>query len=531
MTQIKQQTETPKILCALAERAGQVVAALNANGITSIRLCNDSRRLQRGDVFVAYPGAKSDGRAFISEALERGVAAVLAESEGLTVHDERVIAVSHLRDLLGELAATVHGHPGAHLHLVGVTGTNGKTSTTQWIAHTLAVAGQRCAVVGTLGNGFPGELDESGNTTPDALMLHSELARYRDAGAAACAMEVSSIGLDQGRCNGVKFDTAVFTNLTRDHLDYHGTMEAYADAKRQLFLWPGLQTAVVNVDDAFGRELLAVTTARKKIAYTLLGVKSGVADIFLQAGAITHTAHGLRFEFAVNDRRYTVEAPVVGDYNVANLLAVAGALLGAGIDENELPALLSSVLPPQGRMQRYGGAQLPLVAIDYAHTPDALENALAALRPAAVQRGGKLICIFGCGGDRDRGKRPLMGEVATRLADVVWVTSDNPRSEAPAAIIQDIAAGTGPATHFEEDRRSAIARAMAEADAADVLLVAGKGHENYQEIRGKKFPYSDTLVVNTALAAWREAADGQGQGQVQVHANEVAEAEEAERRG
>lgn len=513
----------PKTNRSMVERASHLVAVLNARGVETIRLCNDSRRLQGGDVFVAYRGAKSDGRDFIADVLDRGAAAVLADTEGLPLAaiesmSSRVVPVSNLRDLLGDLAAAVHGHPASRLHMIGVTGTNGKTSTTQWIASTLAAAGQRCALIGTLGNGFLGDLDESANTTPDALMLHRELARYRDAGAEACAMEVSSIGIEQGRCNGAGFDTAVFTNLTRDHLDYHGTMEAYADAKRQLFLWPGLETAVVNIDDAFGRELLAVTTATQKIAYSLKSAKSGVATKFLQAGNIEHTAHGLRFDFSVDGRVRHVEAPVVGDYNVANLMAVAGALLGAGVEESILPGLLSGVLPPPGRMQRYGGAKLPLIAVDYAHTPDALENALTALRPAAVQRGGKLVCIFGCGGDRDRGKRPLMGEVATRLADVVWVTSDNPRSEAPADIIRDIAAGAGPKAHIEEDRRAAIARAIADATESDVVLVAGKGHENYQEIRGKKFPYSDTLVVNAELAAWREA-------------RERSEAEEAERRG
>ncbi|HET6718500.1 MAG TPA: UDP-N-acetylmuramoyl-L-alanyl-D-glutamate--2,6-diaminopimelate ligase, partial [Rhodocyclaceae bacterium] len=500
----------PRISPAPNAPVAALLAELKRRGITAVRLCNDSRRVQRGDVFVAYPGAKSDGRSFIAEVLERGAALVLAEAAGLDANaaaEPRVLAVAQLRELLGELAAAVHGHPASHLHLIGVTGTNGKTSSTQWIASTLAAAGQRCAQIGTLGNGFPGELDQSANTTPDALTLHSELQRYLDAGAVACAMEVSSIGLDQGRCNGASFSTAVFTNLTRDHLDYHGEMAAYAAAKRRLFVWPGLQTAVVNVDDPFGRELLALTTARRKIAYSLRGAESGVADVFLHAGKIEHTARGLSFEFAVDNRVYTVEAPVVGDYNVANLLAVAGALLGAGVDERELPSLLSGVLPPPGRMQRYGGAYAPLVAVDYAHTPDALENALAALRPAAVQRGGKLVCIFGCGGDRDRGKRPLMGQVATRLADMVWVTSDNPRSEDPAAIIAEIVGGAGPAARVEIDRRSAIAAAIGEATAADVLLVAGKGHEDYQEIRGRKFPYSDALVVNAQLAAWREAQE------------------------
>ena len=500
---------------SLASRARELVARLRAQGVAPLRLCNDSRRVQRGDVFVAYPGAKSDGRTFIADVLERGAAVVLAEAEGLaavaglgTVDRARLWPVSGLRELLGELAAAVHGHPASRLQLIGVTGTNGKTSSTQWIATTLTAAGLRCAQIGTLGNGFPGELDASANTTPDALTLHAELARYLDAGAAACAMEVSSIGLDQGRCNGASFATAVFTNLTRDHLDYHGDMATYAAAKRRLFVWPGLANAVINLDDPFGRELLALTVARRKIAYTLGQAGPGDADTLLSAGKIEHTTLGLKFELRVDGRAYTVEAPVVGDYNVANLLAVAGALLAAGVAEADLARLLSGVEPPPGRMQRYGGANAPLVAVDYAHTPDALENALAALRAAARQRAGRLLCVFGCGGDRDRGKRPLMGEVASRLADVVWVTSDNPRSEEPAAIIAEIMAGASTGARVEIDRRAAIGAAIAEADAADVLLVAGKGHENYQEVHGKKLPYSDALVVNAALAAWREAHDG-----------------------
>lgn len=505
--------------------AQTLIEQMRQRGLSRLRLNNDSRRLQAGDVFVAYPGARADGRAFIAAALDTGAALVLAEAEGLASawqQHQQVMPVPGLRRQLGALAAELHGNPSAHLALVGVTGTNGKTSSTQWIATTLSAAGRRCAQIGTLGNGFPGALDETGNTTPDALALHGDLARFLSAGAVACAMEASSIGLDQGRCDGARFATAVFTNLTRDHLDYHGDMDAYAAAKRRLFVWPGLRSAVVNLDDPFGRELLAVTTASRRIGYTLDAkadhAQSGDFAEFLQATAIEHTPHGLRFHYTVNGRPYVAEAPVVGDYNVANLLAVAGTLLSLGVEADLLPELLSGVTPPPGRMQRHGGAFAPLVAVDYAHTPDALANALAALRPAATQRGGRLICVFGCGGDRDRGKRPLMGEVACRLADAVWVTSDNPRSEDPAAILSDIAEGTGDDANFEIDRRAAIAAAIGRADEKDVILVAGKGHENYQEIHGRKLPYSDALVVNAELAAWREAKDR-------------ADADEAERRG
>jgi UDP-N-acetylmuramyl-tripeptide synthetase len=510
---VSRQSNQPSL--ASEQGARLVIAELQAAGVAVKRLVNDSRRVQAGDVFVAYPGAKSDGRMFIDEVIERGAAAVLAEADGLPAQalvagKVPVIAVQGLRSLAGELAALVCGRPSIHLRLIGITGTNGKTSTTHWVATTLALAGQRCATIGTLGNGFPGDLDESANTTPDALALHSLLARYLQAGAGACAMEVSSIGLEQSRCAGAHFGVAVFTNLTRDHLDYHGSMEAYARAKERLFVWPELETAVINVDDPFGAELLALTTARRKIAYSMQAEHAAsrpACDIFLRGENVEDRPEGFRFALSVNGRLQWVEAPLIGHYNVANLLAVAGALLASGIAEENLAGLLGAVRPVAGRMQRYGGVQAPLVAVDYAHTPDALANALAALRPAAQQRGGRLVCVFGCGGDRDRGKRPLMGEVAAKGADEVWLTSDNPRSEEPQRILEDIAAGAGQHARRELDRSLAITRAIAGCSERDVILVAGKGHENYQEVHGRKLPYSDALVVNAALAAWLEAEE------------------------
>ena len=493
--------------------AEAVLAELAGLGFAASRLTNDSRRLARGDVFVAYPGAAVDGRIYIEEAFEKGAVAVLAEADGLASGPwpGPVVAVSGLVGLLGELSARVHGHPSAHLSLVGVTGTNGKTSTAQWIAGALATTGRRCATIGTLGNGFPNELDPSANTTPDALQLHDLLSRFLDAGATACAMEASSIGLDQGRCDGAQFEVAVLTNLSRDHLDYHSSMEAYAEAKRRLFFWPGLKVAVLNLDDPFGAALFADCTAPRRIGYSVATrAPEPVAGAeVLWAADIEETPRGIGFTLHWRKHRYLVEAPVVGRYNVANLLAVAGTLLALGVETDALPALLSGVIPPPGRMQRFGGVQAPLVAVDYAHTPDALENALAALRPAARQRGGRLVCVFGCGGDRDRGKRPLMGVAAVRLADTVWLTSDNPRSEDPEAILDHIAAGEGVAVvaRRELDRRAAIVAAIGEADDRDVVLVAGKGHEDYQEIRGQKLPYSDAIAVNAALSMRRDVRE------------------------
>ena len=492
------------------QRASALLTELSARGLTVRRLVNDSRRVQPGDVFVAYPGAKVDGRLFINEVIQAGAVAVLVEAAGFDVPPCAVplLPVLGLKALSGALAAELLGDPSSHLRLIGVTGTNGKTSITQWIANALAKVGQRCALIGTLGNGFPGALDESVNTTPDAFALQSLLSDFLNEGAVACAMEVSSIGLDQERCAASQFSTAVFTNLTRDHLDYHGTMQAYAAAKARLFVWPGLRSVVINIDDPFGLEMLASTSAVNKYVYSLApALYVPIANaVLLQAKNIEDDSDGIYFDLLVDGRSYPVNAPVIGHYNVANLLALAGTLLAEGVSEAALPGLLGAVVSVPGRMQRLGGAGVPLVAVDYAHTPDALRNALNALRPSARQRGGNLVCIFGCGGDRDSGKRPLMGAVATQLADIVWLTSDNPRSEDPANILAEIAAGAGGGAWLEVDRRLAITQVIGQCTERDVVLLAGKGHETYQEIQGKKWPYSDELVVNAALALWRAEA-------------------------
>jgi UDP-N-acetylmuramoyl-L-alanyl-D-glutamate--2,6-diaminopimelate ligase len=482
--------------------SSRLLAQLQGIGIAVERLENDSRRVREGDVFIASPGAHVDGRSYIADAIRRGAAAVLWEHEGYRWNPDRLVPnlpVYHLDEVVGHLAHEVYARPSQQLRLIGVTGTNGKTSCTHWIAQALAAAGAPCAVVGTLGNGFPGALIGSANTTPDALALHAALRQYADAGAAACAMEVSSIGLAQSRCNGACFETAVFTNLTRDHLDFHGTMEAYAAEKCKLFVWPELRTAVLNLDDPFGRTLAGMTTAPRIIGYSIDHTVDARCTEILAARRIEHAVAGLRFELVRGGETVDISAPLVGRYNVANLLAVAATLLAGGLPFAALPELLGRVQPPPGRMQRYGGHDSPLVVVDYAHSPDALMAALDALRPAATARGGKLVCVFGCGGDRDRGKRPQMGEIATRLADRVWLTSDNPRSEQAAAIVDEIRAGAGSAARVELDRAQAIAAAIAEAGDADVVLVAGKGHETYQEIAGERRPFSDAAEVNAAL--------------------------------
>jgi UDP-N-acetylmuramoyl-L-alanyl-D-glutamate--2,6-diaminopimelate ligase len=407
------------------------------------------------------------------------------------------VEVSGLAALSGEIAHLVYGRPSEHLWLAGVTGTNGKTSVSHWTAQALDAMRHPCAVVGTLGNGFLDALDESPNTTPDAITLHAALAGFVASGAEACAMEVSSIGLDQGRVNGAAFDVAVFTNLTRDHLDYHGSMEDYAAAKEKLFDAPGLKAAVLNLDDPMGVALAARLKGRvPTLGYSLAGKAPGLTDEVLVADNLRLDAAGVEFDL----RGTKVVAPVVGRFNVSNLLAVIGALLARNERLEEITAALRSLKPPPGRMQALGGVKQPLVVVDYAHTPDALEKALTVLREAATARGGKLVCVFGCGGDRDPGKRPQMGAVAARLADRVLVTSDNPRSEDPLQIIAAIVAGMPAPRCIEPDRALAITEAVVGADVRDVVLLAGKGHEPYQEIAGVRHAFSDLDAAKSALA-------------------------------
>ncbi len=482
----------------------KIIEQLKSKGITPIRLTADSRRVQPGDVFVAFPGAHVDGRDFIAQAVAQGAAAVLAEANrsGATevgAGDTVLVEVNGLAALSGEIAHLVYGRPSERLWVAGITGTNGKTSISQWIAQTMDGLGKRCAVVGTLGNGFVDALAGSPNTTPDAITLHAALAGFVEHGAQACAMEVSSIGLDQGRVNGVAFDVGVFTNLTRDHLEYHGSMEAYAAAKARLFAMPGLGAAVLNLDDPFGIELAQRLRGRLPTLGYTLGDAATACDDVLRAEDLRMGAAGIEFEL----RGVTIAAPVVGRFNASNLLAVAGALLSRGESLDAIAGALRGIHPPPGRMQALGGHGQPLVVVDYAHTPDALEKALGVLRETAAARGGKLVCVFGCGGERDPGKRPQMGAIAERLADRVLVTSDNPRGEDPQAIIDAILAGMKSAPLVQAARDQAVAAAIATADARDVILLAGKGHEPYQEVAGTRHPYSDLDAAKSALAARR----------------------------
>jgi UDP-N-acetylmuramyl-tripeptide synthetase len=486
--------------------AAELLRQLLALGVDPVSVTDDSRQVQPGDLFLAFPGDAADGRRYIGDAIARGAAAVIWEANGaegvdwesMTVPN---IAVSQLREVAGTIAHAVLGEPSERLSLIAVTGTNGKTTCSQWIARAYP---HRCAIIGTLGAGFPNALNETGFTTPQAATLARCLSSFVSAGAHACALEVSSIGIEEGRINGARVDIAVFTNLTRDHLDYHGSMEAYAAAKEKLFRWPGLRVAVLNLDDHFGRHLAGVSKARLKVGYTL-GKATASVDLMLSASDLRQGPDGLVFTLTAPQGTVEVPTRLVGRYNVANLLAVAGVLLAAGLPFDELAGRLSSLEAPPGRMQRLGGNGQPLVVIDYAHSPDALDNALSALREQADARGGKLICVFGCGGDRDHGKRPMMGEVASRLADRVVLTSDNPRSESPLAILEEIRVGA-PSAQLVVDRKEAIAATLAAAAASDVVLIAGKGHEAYQEIAGKFHPFSDMCEAEAALSLRKEAA-------------------------
>ena len=460
-------------------------------------LRTDSRQVQPGDAFIAWPGYARDGREFVAAALAAGAATCLVEEadvERFGFVDARVASLPGLKARTGEIAATFFGKPTDTLDVIAVTGTNGKTSTAWWVAQASACLSKRCGVVGTLGIGEPPKLDYNGLTTPDPVLLQAAFARMRDADFAACAIEASSIGIVEGRLAGSAIRVAVFTNFTQDHLDYHGDMQAYWAAKRALFSFPGLRAAVVNLDDSKAPALAAELAA---LDVWTTGIER--ADARLTARGLRYTGAGLAFTLHEGGEAVEVQTGLIGDYNAANLLGVAGALRAQGHALADVARALAAVTPVPGRMQRVGnGRELPQVVVDYAHTPDALDKALSALQGLAQARGGELVCVFGCGGDRDRGKRPQMGAIAARLAGRVVITTDNPRTEAPSQILADIAA-TAPGAAIVEAREEAIRMAIAEAGSRDIVLIAGKGHEDYQEVHGVRRPFSDVAEARAAL--------------------------------
>lgn len=462
----------------------------------------DSRKVRPGDLFLAIPGLKVDGREHITDAIAHGAAAIAYEVEGakvLPITDIPMIPVKGLAAQLSDIAGRFYGDPSRNLNLIGVTGTNGKTSVTQLVAQALDKLGQHCGIIGTLGTGFYSELKSGIHTTPDPISVQSTLYDLKRAGAKAVAMEVSSHGLDQGRVTALAFDVAVMTNLSRDHLDYHGTMEAYATAKAKLFAWNDLRCRVVNLDDGFGRQLAAAPHPSRLITYSL---EDRSAYLFCRDAQFDDD--GVRATLVTPQGSHALRSSLLGRFNLSNVLAAVGALMGLDYPLDDILKVLPTLEGPAGRMQRLGGGSRPLVVVDYAHTPDALEKVLAALRPHAK---GQLTCLFGCGGDRDRGKRPLMAEVVERLSDKVLVTDDNPRSEDPARIFDDIRAGfvSANAVDFVAGRGQAIAQIIAQASAADVIVLAGKGHEDYQEIDGQRQPFSDLEEATKALDAWEAA--------------------------
>ncbi|MEY4763106.1 MAG: hypothetical protein RLZZ200_2962 [Pseudomonadota bacterium] len=462
----------------------------------------DSREVREGSVFLACRGARHHGLDFAREVADRGARAILWEQEGGRRppdlrSDIIVVPVPDLRDRASLLAARFFGDPSRQLSVTGVTGTNGKTTTAWLLAQALGAGGRRAAYLGTLGSAFEGGLSPGEYTTPDAVGVQRRLASFRAQGADCVSMEVSSHALDQRRVAEVRFDAAVFTNLTRDHLDYHGSMERYGAAKSLLFESAGLKTCVVNADDAFGAGLLARLSGACAVATSsAVDFVPTSGRAFLQARGITAAAGGTQFQLVSSFGDARVESRLVGRFNVDNLLGVLGVLLGSGQSLASAVACAVQAEAPPGRLQTFGGDTLPLVVVDYAHTPDALSKALEVLRGHCT---GRLSCVFGCGGERDRGKRPEMGRAAAARADSLYVTDDNPRGEDASAIVQDILQGA-PTARVIHDRAAAIDEAVAVAGPGDVVLVAGKGHEEYQLVGGEKRPFSDAATVRAALS-------------------------------
>jgi UDP-N-acetylmuramoyl-L-alanyl-D-glutamate--2,6-diaminopimelate ligase len=485
-----------QLLLGIAD--AQVAETPGANRIVVSGLTLDSRHVRRGDAFFALRGLNGHGIEFAANAVQRGAQVVLAEAPAVETEALSVplLWIDDLHDQVGEIAARFYDRPAEAMRMIGITGTNGKTSCVQLLAQALTFLGHRAATIGTLGAGLYGQLREGERTTPDAISVQGLLADFRDAGASHVAMEVSSHALEQGRVSAVDFELAAFTNLTRDHLDYHGSMEAYGAAKAKLFAWPGLQAAVINIDDAFGRELAShLPLGVKPLRFSM----SDDSDAEIAASAIITSAEGLAFQLRTPWGRHALSSHLLGRFNVANLLAVVACLGALGESFERIVAAVEILQPVNGRMSRLGGQhRLPLVVVDYAHTPDALEQTLTALRAHCA---GRLICVFGCGGERDAGKRPLMGEIAARMADIAIVTDDNPRGEDGDAIVAQIVAGMSAARSMavERDRAMAIGHALKLAQSGDVVLIAGKGHETYQEGAAGKRPFDDLAVAHAAL--------------------------------
>ncbi len=480
---------------------------LDGLGVPVKNLVSDSRRIKPGDTFLAYAGYQYDAREFIPQAIAAGANAVLWEQHDFCWNPTwqlPALPISELKIKSGFIASHVYGNPSQKMQVIGITGTNGKTSCCHWIAQALTVLNKKAMVVGTLGNGFVGKLDVTANTTPEAILMQQEMAKYLRQGADSVAVEVSSHGIAQGRLNGSTISVAVLTNLSRDHLDYHASMDEYAAIKAQLFFWPGLKHAVLNLDDMFGVKLSQQLMNRNTQVFAY-GFKVPALELeYLNSFKIIHglnlvaTVKGLTFDVMFEDYCAQITVDLIGRFNASNILSVLATLLASGVKFSDAVMAVQQIQPIVGRMEKFGGGALPAVIVDYAHTPDALEKVLVTLREVAPRK-AELFCVLGCGGNRDSGKRRLMGEVATRLADKVILTSDNPRDESPRMIIEEIAADAHSGFSIEEDRALAIRQAIHSAGREDIVLIAGKGHETYQEIGQQKLPFSDRNVVMQVL--------------------------------
>ena len=475
-------------------------AAVWLRGRVTGDLTIDSRQVQHGDGFIAWPGAALDGRRFVADALNGGALACLVEaqdSDQFSLTDSRVAFYSGLKTAVAPIAAAYYRDPSHHLQTVAITGTNGKTSTAWWLAHALERVGRKSVVVGTLGIGSPSAMVSTGLTTPDPVVLQRELRRFVDEGYVASAIEASSIGIAEHRLDALHIKVAVFTNFSQDHLDYHPSMAHYWAAKAALFEWPGLQSAVINVDDAKGASLCAQLEQAGVEVWSVSFAKPAR----IRAQVTSEGVHGTTVEFVEHQERHSVLLASIGLFNVSNMLCVVGSLRALGVTLQAAIAACHALPAVPGRLNTIGFAGGPLVVIDYAHTPDALEKVLSALMPIAAKRAGQLWCVFGCGGDRDASKRPLMGEAAQRHADQIVITSDNPRSENADAIINQIIAGLTrtKVISVQPDRAKAIAETLRTARSNDVILIAGKGHEDYQEVSGVKLPFLDRSHAQAAL--------------------------------
>jgi UDP-N-acetylmuramoyl-L-alanyl-D-glutamate--2,6-diaminopimelate ligase len=505
----------------IAERSSKAFDChqLGKLGVSIERLVTDSREVLPGDTFLAISGARTDARKLIPQAILAGANAVIWESNNFSWNPSWQVpslGISGLREKAGYIADCVYGHPSERLCVAGFTGTNGKTSCSHWFSQAMNVLHKKTAVMGTLGSGFANELKASTNTTPDPVMLQKNLALFLQHGATHVAMEVSSHGIEQGRLNGTTISVAILTNLSRDHLDYHKSMDAYAESKARLFFWPGLKCAVLNLDDVLGVELFQQLAPKSVqiIGYSFRkdAVKGCSGRCSIVYGCNTRVdLHGMSLEIEYQGERLALSVDLVGKFNAVNLLAVTAALLACGIPFADAVNALRFVKSIPGRMEKFGGGEYPTAIVDYAHTPDALEKVLSTLLDMLhmqttaeqdhVRKAGRLLCVIGCGGERDRGKRQLIGEVAMRFADEVIFTSDNPRSEDPREIIQDMI-GTldNKNLQIEINRELAIYQAISSASAGDIVLIAGKGHETYQEINGQKIPFSDAQTVQQVLS-------------------------------